>query len=120
VIKRFTPIKVIITDTISTPIITALVALFITPFSPIFMALTSLFYGAANVAENTLLHQEFTNEQRATMASLQSFTTCLLIALSSFVLGVMADIWGVVPALICAQVVLLANTYFYKKVGSLT
>ncbi|OGK46192.1 hypothetical protein A3B46_03230 [Candidatus Roizmanbacteria bacterium RIFCSPLOWO2_01_FULL_39_19] len=120
IIKRFTPIKVIITDTISTPIITTLAAIFITPLSPIFMALTSLFYGSANVAENTLFHQEFTNEQRATMASLQSFTTCLLIALSSFILGVIADIWGIVPALVCAQAVLLANTYFYKRAGSLT
>lgn len=119
IIRRFTPIKVILTDVITTPLITTLSALIITPLSPIFMALTSLFYGSANVAENTLMHEEFTNEQRATMASLQSFTTCLCIALSSFLLGVLADMWGVIIALICAQIVLFANIYFYKKVKAL-
>ena len=116
IIHKFTPVKVILANVISTPLITTFSALIITPLSPVFMALTSLTYGAASVAENTLMNKEFTNEQRATMASLQSFTTCLCIALSSFLLGVLADIWGVIPALICVQVVLLANTYFYKKV----
>lgn len=116
VINRFSAIKMLLTESIVSPVIKILAALVLTPLSPVLMALMSFFYGFGSVAGGSLQQKEFTDEQRATMSSLVSFGGNLCLAAASVTLGVIADKWGVVVAIICAQLVLLSTNYFYFKV----
>lgn len=115
-IDRFSAIKLLLTESVVSPIIKIFAALFVTPFSPIFMASMSFFYGFGSVAGESLQQNEFTDEQRATMSSLASLGGSVLLALSSFGLGSIADKWGVVAALIFAQLVLLTTNFFYLQI----
>ena len=54
----------------------------------------------STVARNGLLQREFTDEQRATMGSFNSFGGSMAFAIFSFLLGALADRIGVIPALI--------------------
>ena len=84
--------------------------------SPALMALNSAFYGVNNVARQSLIQQEFTDEQRATMASLSSFAGSLAFAVFSFLLGALADRIGVTPALIVAAVLGILPMVLYWRV----
>lgn len=116
IINKFSATKMLLVSGITTPIIKTVVAVFVTPFSPAIMAFMSIFYGVGNVSGNSLQQKEFTNEQRATMASLISLGGSLFTALSAFFLGVAADHFGIIIALIFAQIVLILNSYFYFRV----
>ena len=119
-INRFSAIKMLLTESIISPVVKMFAVLVITPLSPVLMALMSFLYGFGNVAGESLQQKEFTDEQRATMSSLVSFGGSLVLALSSFILGVIADEWGVVHAVIFAQIVLLMTNFFYVKVYKLS
>jgi hypothetical protein len=82
------------------------------------MATGSLLYGAQNVANNSLLQKDFNNEQRATMGSIVSLGGSICFAVSAFVIGIVADKWGVVPAIVSVQVVLLSLFFVYKSLAS--
>lgn len=115
VINRFSPIKMLLADSIITPIVKSAVALFITPFSPAIMAFMSILFGFGAVSGNTLQQKEFTNEQRATMSSLISLGGSLCTGIAALLLGLIADKYGIVTAIVSAQVILLANSFFYIK-----
>jgi MFS family permease len=74
-----------------------------TVLSPALMALNSVFYGTNNVVIGGLLQREFSDEQRATMGSLNSFGGSVVYAMFSFLLGALADRIGVVSALVVAS-----------------
>ena len=71
--------------------------------SPIIMPSSSLLYGAINVATTSIMQKEFTNEQRATMSSLNSFLGSILFAVFSLTLGAVADQIGPRLALLVAE-----------------
>lgn len=108
--------SVVIAESVISPLAKIFSAVVVTPISPIIMASTSFLYGAGSVAGDTLQQKEFSDEQRATMSSLVSFGGNICVALSSLLLGIIADNWGVVVALVFAQLVLLATNGFYVKV----
>lgn len=116
VIDRFSAIKMLLTESICGPLVKIFAALVITPLSPILMASMSFFYGFGNVAGDALQQKEFTDEQRATMSSFASLGGSLILAVSSFGLGSLADRYGVITALVFAQIVLLTTNFFYVKV----
>lgn len=60
-------------------------------FSPLITVIPSFLYGAGQVSKNTLMQHEFTNEQRATMSSLNSFLSSIGFALASVLVGFYAD-----------------------------
>ncbi len=86
-----------------------------TVFSPILMGSTSLFFGVNTVAVGGLMQREFTQEQRATMGSLNSFAGSLMFTVCSLVLGILADRIGVTPASLIGELVLVATIWLYWR-----
>ena len=64
-------------------------------------------YGMSTIAQQTLLQQEFTDRERATMGSLGSLLGSVLYALAAVGAGLTADRWGIVPALLVIQAAVL-------------
>lgn len=94
----------------------SLVALLIpTAVSPFLMASTSLWFGIGTTATASLMQQEFTDDQRATMSSLSSFAGSLFFALAVLVVGALADHLGVEKALLLVQVALLPVIWFHFR-----
>jgi hypothetical protein len=54
-----------------------------------------------------LLQREFTDRERATMGSLASLLGSVLYALAALGASLVADRWGIVPALLAIQAVVL-------------
>jgi MFS family permease len=98
-IRRFGEFRLLIIGMSLNEVIDLVCLLFPTVLSPLIMALTSAFYGVKMVAEGGLMQREFTDEQRATMGSLNSFAGSLVFAVFSFFLGALADHIGPVYAL---------------------
>jgi MFS family permease len=115
IIKRFTKLKVVIGSFIFRRITDSLAFAFPTVFSPILLWLNSIFYGAAEVAEDSLLHEEYTDKQRATMGSLDSLFTTICFSLASLFIGFIADLLGAAHTLLLAQIVLLFVLWLYWK-----
>ncbi|QUQ67126.1 MFS transporter [Kutzneria sp. CA-103260] len=76
-----------------------------TVFSPVLLG--SPAYGMSTIAQQTLLQREFTDRERATMGSLASLLGSVLYALVALGAGLVADRWGIVPALLAIQAVAL-------------
>lgn len=76
-----------------------------TVFSPVLIG--SPAYGMSTIAQQTLLQREFTDRERATMGSLASLLGSVLYALVALGAGLVADGWGIVPALLAIQAVVL-------------
>ncbi|MEU0566203.1 MFS transporter [Nonomuraea sp. NPDC005983] len=76
-----------------------------TVFSPVLLG--SPAYGMSTIAQQTLLQREFTDRERATMGSLASLIGSVLYALVALGAGLVADRWGIVPALLAIQAVVL-------------
>lgn len=72
--------------------------------SPLTMATTSVFFGTSTVVSNTLKQYEYTQEQRSTMASLNSLLGSIAFAIVSFCLGLVADLLTPAKALLSLQV----------------
>jgi MFS family permease len=81
--------------------------LFPGPLSPLLLSSTSLLFGADQVAINTLLQKEFSQEKRATMGSLNSFAGSLCFAVAAVAMGWIADQVGPTKALIVSNILLL-------------
>ncbi len=76
-----------------------------TVFSPVLLG--SPAYGMSTIAQQTLLQRQFTDRERATMGSLASLLGSVLYALVALGAGLVADRWGIVPALLAIQAVVL-------------
>jgi len=90
--------------------------LFPGPVSPLLMGVSSVTYGAGDIARKHLSQKEFGAGERATMASLISVSQSVLFAAVSFGLGALADATNVVSALLAAHVALLIPLVFYKRI----
>lgn len=89
--------------------------IFSTALSPFFLATTSVGYGLGSVASDTLMQKEFTNEQRATMASFSSFVGSLFYGIFAFLVGLVADTLGIRNTLLLVQIVALPSIFFVWK-----
>lgn len=114
-LKRFSALKTLFGEILINRIIGFFALLFPTILSPALMTITSLFYGPGNIAMGTLMQKEFTNEQRATLGSLNSLGSSILFGISAVVLGLIADKLGPIAALLIANVILLLPLFFYWK-----
>jgi MFS family permease len=90
-----------------------LALVFPTVFSPLVMSLNSVFFGVNTVAISGLLQREFTDEQRATMGSLNSFAGSIAFTIVSFLLGALADRIGATGALVFATLLLALPIMVY-------
>lgn len=91
-----------------------------TLFSPVLMASSSIFYGATSVSKNTLIQQEYTNEQRATLGSLNAFLGNIFYGIFSPFLGLIADFFGPANALIMVQFCMLSVLYINFKLKKMS
>jgi len=115
-INRFKALNVLIYQEIYTRVLCVIALLFPTVASPFMIAAASFVYGPSEVAKNTLLQQEFTDKQRATMASLNSLVRSCFFALFAVLIGIIADRVGPAKALLFAQISLLPVVFLYLRV----
>jgi MFS family permease len=115
-IKRFGEFRLLVGGMSFSEIVKLFALLVPTVASPALMALNSAFFGVNTVARQSLIQQEFTDDQRATMGSLNSFAGSLVFALFSFLLGALADRIGVIPALIVAPLLGIVPIVMYWQV----
>ncbi len=80
--------------------------------SPFIMASVNLFYGTSTTSLTTILQQEFSPQQRATMRSIISFGKGILMAAVMYLFGVLADVSTPRFALFLAVFVKLAVLVF--------
>ena len=112
-IKRFKEINIILFDSIYGKLISFISLIFPSIFSPILMSTPSFLFGVTTVAENTLMQREFTDHQRATMSSLNSFGGSIGFAIMSLILGGLADVIGPAKALIALTIIGMPTIYLY-------
>ncbi len=103
VINKFKAIPVLIFGELYSKTISFLALIFATFVSPFLMSTTSLFFGFSSVASDSLLQKEFTDNQRATLSSLNSFMGSMFFAAFVFCMGFVADKIGARSALLVAQ-----------------
>lgn len=89
---------------------------FPTVASPALLAVEEALVAPIHVAQNDLMQQEFTERQRATMASLNSLAGNLFFGLCSIVFGLLADAVGPARSLLLSEVALLPICFFYFRV----
>lgn len=116
VIKKLSPKFVLNFEILYGRIANFIALLFPSGLSPIFIASTSLNFGLGIVARNSLMQKEFTQEQRATMASMSAFLGSIMFGIVSILLGFSADKIGVIYTLLLTNFVLFLPLIFYKKI----
>lgn len=105
-IKRFGELFIIIVSSVYSRIAFIVSLLFPGFLSPIVMTSTSLLFGVTMVSQGTLLQREFSQKQRATMASLDSLFGSISTAVMALGLGLVADRLGPAKSLLLIQLVL--------------
>lgn len=115
IIRRFGEFRLLVGGMTASEVVNLFGLLVPTVLSPALMALNSVFYGVNHVAINGLIQRDFTDEQRATMGSLNSFAGSLVFAAFSFSLGALADAIGVIPALVTAALLSLIPIGLYAR-----
>lgn len=119
IIRRYGEYNILISANIYTRIANFISYGIPTIFSPILMASSSLFYGATQVAKNSLMQIEYLQKQRATLGSLNSFFGNIFYALFAPMLGIIADIYGPAKALIFVQFCMLLVLYINFKLKNM-
>jgi len=114
-LKKFDGIKILLLDNIFNRIANITATVFPTILSPALMSSTSMFFGVGTVAKNSLLQKEFTNEQRATMGSLNSFVGSIVFGILAVILGLLADKLSPAKAILILQIFQIINLWFWWK-----
>lgn len=114
-IKKFAAIKVLFYSEVSSRILVLAAYLFPSLASPFVIATASVSYGPSVVAKSTILQNEFTNEQRATMTSINSFIGNIIYSLSAILVGMAADHFGVTKSLLAVHLMLVSISLIYFK-----
>lgn len=115
IINKFNAFNIFVSDNIYNRIINSVAVIFPSFLSPILMSSTSVFYGVVSVARNSLMQKEFSDKQRATMGSLNSFGGSLFFGIVAFLLGLVADKLNPAHAFFILQFFLLGNLFVYWK-----
>jgi len=80
------------------------------------MSSTGFLYGITSVSKNKLLHEEFTDEQRATMYSIITFLGNLLFGVVAIGIGMFADKLGAGKTLLIMQFAFIPVILLYLQV----
>lgn len=92
VIDRFGHFPLLIFTRIFSFVVNSIALLLGNALSPVFMTSTSAFFGTVTVANEHLVQQTFTDDQRATLGSIVSFLGSLVYVPAAMVIGWVADI----------------------------
>lgn len=104
IIKKYGALKTILIGKGYSLITNIISTLFPNFYSPIIMSSNSLFFGSGSTASESLKHKEYTNEERATMSSLDSLLGSIMFAIVSFLLGVVADYLNPAKGILLLQI----------------
>jgi MFS family permease len=115
IIQKYKELAPIVIGMIYSKIINVIALIFPTVASPAIMSTTSIFYGVSSVAETNLLQKEFTDEQRATMSSLNALGGSVLFSIIALALGFLADIMAPAGALLIFQALGLIPLFIYIR-----
>jgi hypothetical protein len=115
IIARLKAINLLVYQEVYSRSINIIALAFPTALSPLLMAFSSVLFGPGEVAKNMLFQHEFTDRQRATLASITSTLRSCLYALVALLIGVAADRLGAATTLLLAQVCLLPVLWLYVK-----
>ena len=118
VINKFKEIPLLIFGNLFGRFLNLTALFFVSIISPILMSLTSLLFGTITVARENLLQKEFTENQRATMGSLNSLATSIFFGVFSLGIGFLADKIGGAKALIIINVIQFIPIFLYLKLRS--
>ena len=110
-IKKLGEYNILIFANLSSRILNFIAYGFPTLISPVLMSVSSLWYGSNEVARNSLMQHEYTDEQRATLSSVTSLFGSLFYGLFAPVIGIFADRFGPAKALIMVQCAMLSVLY---------
>lgn len=86
-----------------------------TVISPVLMSSSSIFYGATEIAKNSIMQQEYTHEQRATLSSMSSLFGSIGYGIVAPIIGLVADAYGPAKALIMVQFCMLFVLYLFFR-----
>lgn len=106
-IKRIGAFRLLLVSNIYSKVVNIISVAVATVFSPVLLSSTSLLYGATVVANSKLMQNEFSDQQRATLGSVQSLFGSLAFGLFAVVLGYFADKFGPSQALLIAYILSL-------------
>lgn len=115
VINKFGSVPVLIFGELYSKVIGFTALIFATKLSPFLMSSTSFFYGTGTTSADSLMQKEFTDKQRATMSSLNSFAGSLFFGIVAFFTGLIADKLNPRNALLIIQVLSLSSLWFIIK-----
>ena len=62
------------------------------------------------------MQKEFNDKQRATLGSINGFAGSIAFAIAAVGLGFIGDTFGVIPAILTGQVLLITPLFFYRKI----
>lgn len=114
-IKKFHCLKILKFGVIFNRLVILIGIIFPSVVSPLLMATSSATFGWTTVATSTLLQQEFSPVERATMGSLNSLFGNLAFGVIAVVLGIIADHTSPAIALIMAQLILFTPWWLYHR-----
>ena len=114
-IQKYQAMKVLYYSEVYPRVLTLIAFIFPTIASPFIIASASVSYGPSVVAKSTILQNEFTNEQRATMTSINSFVGNIIYSVSAIFVGLAADKYGVAKSLLAVQLLMVSISFIYYK-----
>ncbi len=112
-IKKFGAFRLMLIASIYGKIINIGAVAVATIVSPILLSTTSLFHGTNTVARSKLMQKEFTDEQRSTLGSINSFMGSLAFGIFAVLLGIFADKFGSMKALLFAYIISLPTVFLH-------
>lgn len=118
--RRFHEVTVLMFGAIYSRVANSISLLFPTIVSPFLMMSTSFFFGLGTTASRSLMQKDFTDKQRATMSSLNSFAGSLVFGILTFTLGLCADHIGLVPSMLIIQIIALPAIWFTWRLYKLS
>lgn len=113
VIKKFGALKTLLSTTIIGRTISLIFIGFPNITTPAVLSLGSVLFGVGSTASRSLLHQEFSDKQRATMGSLNTLAGTLLFSVFALIIGRIADIIGPIRTLLIVEVCMISVPLIY-------
>ncbi len=117
-IKHFGPVKILFTSMIGMVIVRSISVIANNISTPFIFSLGNIFYSTTITSTSDILHQEFTDHQRATMKSIISFIGNIITAFALYGLGVIADItsptMAIIIGLLAKTIVIILSLMFLR------
>jgi hypothetical protein len=116
-IRRFGAYQVLVASNAGSILAGLIAVVTATVASPAIISLSSILFGPATVAQDSLKQRAFSDAQRATMASLISLGGNILFAAAVFGLGTLADGIGARFALLTAEILSIPVMFLFWRLA---